>query len=842
MSRLGSALIVLCAAAVVADGHYLRQSPVQSTSEVITKVRKVLANDTLEEIKAQHAKVNAPIIEKVTKKSIPAFDHGINAIMDKLSHGHALQTLPQYTGNATKLQLDHVNEYIVRTVMDRFITPNSDDNGHQNPSNRMEGLILALENALKNVQSAFANVKADLNQLSELYAKQPESPAFLEVRESAGVDWTSKLTAVMGKFNADTQDFINNVRTIIRMLDENPSSGKNSQAKKKLESLINKLVALGANIGLHHDSVKEISALRNKIANSKSGAKDIKAEEIAKWKSKLQKLETSAATAGTKIRVLKKYEEVCQSLISACIFEGKREITLMRNGRINQQGKLATSLYESLGVPEIMSHFRGGLNDRYSVIQRLYLEEKKMLEIKRSLNESITAKESDDVVDRIKLKLKTAEGNIQRLHRIIAKGLAKEFEKATPSSGKSVKNEVAAEQKKFRDETNQLKALQGEYDSTTGKKNKALREAAKEDAEVSGQEQKQQRLDAHVKAAAEHERRIAALQHQLLQQRKIKQLEAQEAEALGRHEDVRKAREAIRLINQKALANEKMLLAASEKGKSIEDDAKAAQAELERLMERAKKSEMLAEKLKKDAHSKEAKRNAEIGKLKDLKAKLHADLGRLKANYQQLAAKINAGSGVSTPDSILNNDDLNDQAQADAKSQIEAMLQGVSNIINARNAAKFPQQPKPAAPAPQQHVINIVVGCGKKCKDEKDHPKGKPKPKTIDAAVKKAVASALKDKAAEDADRLERRRLELEHDQRVQEQAASEVQAALEAKRDLDDQVLLLKGKLGEQKKNVMNAKSDLQNTKAIGSVDRQKAEEESDKMKEVSDIVHSSG
>ena len=133
MSRLGSALIVLCAAAVVADAHYLRLSPVQSTSEVITKVRKVLANDTLEEIKAQHAKVNAPIIEKVTKKSFPAFDHGINAIMDKLSHGHALQTLPQYTGNATKLQLDHVNEYIVRTVMDRFITPNSDDNGHQNP-------------------------------------------------------------------------------------------------------------------------------------------------------------------------------------------------------------------------------------------------------------------------------------------------------------------------------------------------------------------------------------------------------------------------------------------------------------------------------------------------------------------------------------------------------------------------------------------------------------------------------------------------------------------------------------------------------------------------------------
>ena len=47
------------------------------------------------------------------------------------------------------------------------------------------------------------------------------------------------------------------------------------------------------------------------------------------------------------------------------------------------------------------------------------------------------------------------------------------------------------------------------------------------------------------------------------------------------------------MINQKALANEKMLLAASEKGKSIEDDAKAARVELERLMERARKSEML---------------------------------------------------------------------------------------------------------------------------------------------------------------------------------------------------------------------------------------------------------
>ena len=88
----------------------------------------------------------------------------------------------------------------------------------------------------------------------------------------------------------------------------------------------------------------------------------------------------------------------------------------------------------------------------------------------------------------------------------------------------------------------------------------------------------------------------------------------------------------------------------------------------------------------------------------------------------------------------------------------------------------------------------------------------------------------MADRAAEDADQLERRRLELEHDQRVQEQASLDVKKALDEKRDAEDRVTLLKARLNQQKSDIKGVQSELSREKAISQVDRQREKGEGGK------------
>ena len=94
----------------------------------------------------------------------------------------------------------------------------------------------------------------------------------------------------------------------------------------------------------------------------------------------------------------------------------------------------------------------------------------------------------------------------------------------------------------------------------------------------------------------------------------------------------------------------------------------------------------------------------------------------------------------------------------------------------------------------------------------------------------------MADRAAEDADMLERRRLELEHDQRVQEQAAQDVKKALDEKRDAEDRVQLLKARLNQQKSEGDGVKSELAREKAVSQVDKQKAADKAEKLRDLAE------
>ena len=168
-----------------------------------------------------------------------------------------------------------------------------------------------------------------------------------------------------------------------------------------------------------------------------------------------------------------------------------------------------------------------------------------------------------------------------------------------------------------------------------------------------------------------------------------------------------------------------------------------------------------------------------------------------------------------------------------------------SQVPPAQNgiAPQMPGSPPAVVPdqQPKQQNINIVIGCGKNCNKKEDRKNSLPEGKTesapkVQSAVKSAIKKVMADRAAEDADMLERRRLELEHDQRVQEQAAQDVKKALDEKRDAEDRVQLLKARLNQQKSEGDGVKSELAREKAVSQVDKQKAADKAEKLRDLAE------
>merc|ERR1711981_1094846 len=186
--------------------------------------------------------------------------------------------------------------------------------------------------------------------------------------------------------------------------------------------------------------------------------------------------------------------------------------------------------------------------------------------------------------------------------------------------------------------------------------------------------------------------------------------------------------------------------------------------------------------------------------------------------------------------------DIDSKYQEQAKKKMESMVHAYGNVLTsqvppAQNGIA-PQMPG-SLPAvvpdqqPKQQNINIVIGCGKNCNKKEGKKESAPK---VQSAVKSAIKKVMADRAAEDADMLERRRLELEHDQRVQEQAAQDVKKALDEKRDAEDRVQLLKARLNQQKSEGDGVKSEIAREKAVSQVDKQKAADKAEKLRDLAE------
>ena len=193
---------------------------------------------------------------------------------------------------------------------------------------------------------------------------------------------------------------------------------------------------------------------------------------------------------------------------------------------------------------------------------------------------------------------------------------------------------------------------------------------------------------------------------------------------------------------------------------------------------------------------------------------MHEKILELKRDTAKLESEIQSGAGIPGTPNSLDSTEIADQ-QAYAKQKIEDMVKGFSNVVLAKMQSKpvpapLPPSPVPAAPV-KPNQINIVVGCGDNCQKEKKPAKvdttnvdASAKPQLVNKVVKSAMKDVLRDKQEDEVDRLERRRMELEHDERIQENASRDVKNALEAAREAKDKVLMLNAQLSSAREILM--------------------------------------
>ena len=403
------------------------------------------------------------------------------------------------------------------------------------------------------------------------------------------------------------------------------------------------------------------------------------------------------------------------------------------------------------------------------------------------------------------------------------------------------KNKIAASLKKTQEQREQ-------------KIEELIKRRKKYELEEGNVNKKESQLAEAKKAALVAEARATAEKRALIQQALAKELEAKELESLGRKKDEQKAKTDLANMMEKS---DKLKNAID----TSESKLKLAAAETKRQEKKysdLKKNEMLLEKqrLEEIKTYKESQKEAlkqELS-LRQRKYQMEDKLQELQGDVATLEGKLLASGKKPSKHSMYDVSDIDSKYQEQAKKKMESMVHAYGNVLTsqvppAQNGIA-PQMPG-SLPAvvpdqqPKQQNINIVIGCGKNCNKKEDKkedrknslPEGKTEsaPK-VQSAVKSAIKKVMADRAAEDADMLERRRLELEHDQRVQEQAAQDVKKALDEKRDAEDRVQLLKARLNQQKSEGDGVKSELAREKAVSQVDKQKAADKAEKLRDLAE------
>ena len=412
-------------------------------------------------------------------------------------------------------------------------------------------------------------------------------------------------------------------------------------------------------------------------------------------------------------------------------------------------------------------------------------------------------------------------------------------------------NLVAVEQDKMVKLKEQQEAFQREILRKKKIAEAAKRAAEKREQKIQALKQQREAMEKAESKAAQAERGIALKEkkaqedaaklqrekHRLIQEALAKELQAKELESLGRKAEEANAKRDLAAMMKKSDRLTANAAASAQKAK----EAIAEKKQLEAKHEEMHKQEKVIEKqrLKELEAFKEAQKvslKQELD-LRQRKREMEDNLRALQGDVATLEGKLLASGKTPSKHSLYDVTDIDSKYQEEAKKKMESMVHAYGNVLTSQIPTQ-PQHQITSPTLPKQQNINIVIGCGKNCNKKEEKEPAKVRVNKVDVAVKAAIKKVMADRAAEDADQLERRRLELEHDQRVQEQASLDVKKALDEKRDAEDRVTLLKARLNQQKSDIKGVQSELSREKAISQVDRQREKEKEEKIRAISDAT----
>ena len=359
------------------------------------------------------------------------------------------------------------------------------------------------------------------------------------------------------------------------------------------------------------------------------------------------------------------------------------------------------------------------------------------------------------------------------------------------------------------------------------------------------------------------EENMAKVHHELLNDVKNTQKQIQTYLELGNKEKAEQVRKLLKSLVAKVAAAEKKLLEIQKKNKAAQDMLQNQRAKLAQAKVRMQQLEM-KEKADKEAMKQlEAKRQEKIKERLVERENLHKNILSLKRDTAAIEAQIQNGAGIPGSAQTFDSSDIDQQSYA--KQKLEEIVKGFSNVVIAKMNAQPMPQPVPPSPPPlvataaapaKPNQINIVIGCGsgsncKKNKGKNSDENQKPhrlaskqdleeasKPEVVDKLVKDSMKSMVKEKQEDEVDRLERRRIELEHDEKIQENASKDVKNAILAKNEAEDKVALMKSQLNAQRKTNADNKADLESEVTTRNAQKQVLEDKEEHVKEMLDAA----
>jgi hypothetical protein len=401
----------------------------------------------------------------------------------------------------------------------------------------------------------------------------------------------------------------------------------------------------------------------------------------------------------------------------------------------------------------------------------------------------------------------------------------------------------------------ELKEVDGQEKQIRNAFEKEQDESTRGNKEISKNLMKEQEQEKFAHNLEIQEENLAEVHHELLKETQKIQTLIRDDLANGNKDAAEKKRRTLKTLIAKVAVAEKKLLDAQNKNKVAQQELEEQRKSLQQAKTRMKELALKEKEAKKMMQKLDEKRQEKIKELLNERQILHQNILSLKRDTSALESQIQNGAGLPALSDGNNNLDMVDQ-QAYAKQKIEEMVKGFSNVV----IAKMNSQPVPTPVAPNSlpvsspgnenhnaaNKINIVIGCGKSCQKNKDGESPPPendikkatRPENVNKLVKNAMKDILHDQKEDEVDRLERRRIELEHDEKIQEDSSKNVKNALLAKKEAEDKVALLKAQLSQQRKDNEDKKAELESEVQTREAQKKIFDDKEQHVKELRDAA----